>query len=89
MIVKASELRARDVVNALDGRRLGPITDVEIDLETGRIKSVMVPAPGRFLKILGRYNDYVIPWERIKKIGLDVILVEMSEFVDPRSMPSS
>ena len=88
MLIRTSELRTRDVVNALDGRRLGPITDVEFDLETGKIKAVMVPAPARFLRVLGRNNDYVIPWERIKKIGLDVVLVEMSEFVDPRGVSS-
>ncbi|HHY97813.1 MAG TPA: YlmC/YmxH family sporulation protein [Firmicutes bacterium] len=85
-MVKTSELRVRDVVNTIDGRRLGPITDLEIDLETGRIKAIMVPAPGRFLRALGKYKDYVIPWERIKKIGLDVILVEMNELVDPRGV---
>jgi sporulation protein YlmC with PRC-barrel domain len=33
--------------------------------------------------ILGRYNDYVIPWSRIKRIGMDVILVEANEYAEP------
>ncbi|NPV52482.1 MAG: YlmC/YmxH family sporulation protein [Firmicutes bacterium] len=83
-MIRTSELRVKDVVNALDGRRLGPVSDLEIDIDTGQVKAVMVPGPPRFLGIIGRGNDYVIPWERIKRIGLDVILVEVSDAVDPR-----
>ncbi|NLG80785.1 MAG: YlmC/YmxH family sporulation protein [Firmicutes bacterium] len=83
MLVRISDLRTREVVNVVDGRRLGPICDMEIDLATGQVKAIMVPGPARLMGILGRYNDYVIPWERIRRIGLDVILVEASEYAEP------
>lgn len=83
MLTKSSDLRAREVVNIIDGRRLGLTSDFEIDAETGTIKALVVPGPGRFLWLFGRNDDLVIPWERIKKIGIDVILVEAPGFSEP------
>lgn len=88
MLTKSSELRAREVVNLLDGRRLGLASDFEIDAETGTIRAIVVPGPGRFLWLFGRNDDIVIPWDRIKKIGIDVILVEAPSYTETgRTMP--
>ncbi|MGI6631953.1 MAG: YlmC/YmxH family sporulation protein [Bacillota bacterium] len=78
-MIRASDLASRDVVNTVDGRRLGNIVDVELDLENGRITAVVVPGQPKMLGVFGRSDDYVVPWENIKKIGEDVILVEISE----------
>ncbi|GFN24064.1 hypothetical protein TAMC210_23820 [Thermanaeromonas sp. C210] len=49
-MVRVSELRLRDVINVVDGRRLGLIKDVEIDVEEGRIKALILPGQtGKFL----------------------------------------
>ena len=81
-MVKISDLRMREVVNVLNGKKMGLIKDIEIDLEAGRIRSVVLPGNGRVLSFLGRNDDVVIPWHRIKKLGLDVILVELSDYAD-------
>ncbi|HHY45040.1 MAG TPA: YlmC/YmxH family sporulation protein [Firmicutes bacterium] len=78
-MIRASDLATRDVVNTVDGRRLGNIVDVELDLTNGRIVAVIVPGQPKMLGVFGRSDDYVVPWENIKKIGEDVILVEISE----------
>ncbi|NMP21628.1 YlmC/YmxH family sporulation protein [Sulfobacillus harzensis] len=77
-MVKTSELRMKDVINVVDGRRLGLIGDLELDLEHGRIKSLVVPGASRFLGLFGRDRDTVIDWRQIQKIGQDVILVEIT-----------
>lgn len=82
MLTKTSELREREVVNVLDGRRLGLASDLEIEAETGRIVAIVVPGPGKFLWLFGKSEEFVIPWERIKKIGVDVILVETPNYVE-------
>lgn len=84
-MIRTSDLGMRDVVNVLDGRRLGTVTDVEIDIESGKITAIVVPGAARLLGLLGREDDYVIPWDKIKKIGPDVILVELTGTLELRS----
>ena len=84
-MTKTSELREREVVNILDGKRLGLASDLEIEADTGKIKAIIVPGPGKFLWMFGKSEEFVIPWERIKKIGVDVILVDTPNYVDDQS----
>ena len=81
MLTKTSELREREVVNVIDGKRLGLASDLEIDMETGRITAIVIPKPPKFLWLFGKTEDYVVPWERIRRIGVDVILVEVPDYV--------
>lgn len=74
--MRINELRDRDVVNVNDGKRLGVINDLDIDIENGNIKAIIVPGAGGFMGVLGRKQDLTIPWEKIVKIGVDTILVE-------------
>jgi YlmC/YmxH family sporulation protein len=67
------------VINIKDGRKLGIVSDVEIDFEQGKITSIIIPGSGKFISFFGRDNDTVIPWNCIKKIGVDVILVDIDE----------
>jgi len=78
-MVKISEFQTKEVVNILDGKRLGQISDLEIDLRHGRIEAIVIPGPGKFLGFFSSGNDYVIPWRNIVKIGKDVVLVRMEE----------
>jgi YlmC/YmxH family sporulation protein len=63
----------------LDGKRLGQISDLEIDLRHGRVEAIVVPGPGKFLGFFSSGNDFVIPWRNIVKIGKDVVLVRVEE----------
>ncbi len=82
MLAKTSELREREVVNILDGKKLGFTTDLEIDPETGKIIAIVVPGQGKFRWLFGKNEEIVIPWRQIKKIGIDVILVDLPEKVE-------
>lgn len=75
-MLKTSDLKVKEVININDGRRLGTITDLEIDIENGRLMAIVVPGAGKFLGLFGKNEDVIIPWEKIHKIGMDVILVE-------------
>jgi YlmC/YmxH family sporulation protein len=74
-MVKISEFQIKDVVNVSDGKRLGNIGDIEINLSTGRIEAVIISGNNRVLGFFGKDNEVVIPWKNIIKIGQDVILV--------------
>ncbi len=74
-VVKISEFQIKDVVNVSDGKRLGNIGDIEINLSTGKIEAVVISGNGRVLGFFGKDEEIVIPWKNIIKIGQDVILV--------------
>ncbi|SHE38228.1 sporulation protein, YlmC/YmxH family [Caldanaerobius fijiensis DSM 17918] len=75
-MVSTTDLSQKEVVNVLDGRRLGFISDIEINLEEGRIEALVLPGQAKFLGFFGKENEKVIPWSDVKKIGRDVILVQ-------------
>lgn len=82
--VRASDLRAKDVVNVADGRKLGNLYDLDIDVESGRIRSLILPASGRPGWFRARDRDIEVPWQDIVKVGIDVILVDLPGSVSPR-----
>ena len=74
-----SELRTKDVVNTLDGRRLGKVMDIEFDERDGRVEALVVPGEFKVGNVIrGEKCGVVIPWQRICKIGENVILVELA-----------
>ncbi len=75
--MKLSELRCKEVICVGDGRRLGFVCDAEVELPEGCIRTIIVPGPCRFLGLWGRKDDYCIPWCAIKRIGPDIILVDV------------
>ncbi|MEA4965662.1 MAG: YlmC/YmxH family sporulation protein [Oscillospiraceae bacterium] len=77
MVECLSEIRCKEVINVMDGCRLGYADNFEIDLQDGRLVSLLIPGPCRFFGLFGRDSDYVIPWPAIRKIGMDIILVEV------------
>ncbi len=75
---KGLDFKHKEVINIFDGKRLGFVQDVCADLETGTITSIIVPGnTNKFMSIFSSNNDIVIPWDKIKCIGEDLILVEI------------
>ena len=70
------DLRQKELVNLNDGARYGFVSDLEINTDEGKIVALVVPGPGRVLGVFGRDQEYRIPWEKINKIGDDIILVD-------------
>ncbi len=77
MGTKITELHCKEVICVSDGRRLGFISDVEIEVPEGRVLAILVPGPCRFFGLFGRQDDFVIPWSAICRIGPDIVLVEI------------
>ncbi|MDR0905874.1 MAG: YlmC/YmxH family sporulation protein [Oscillospiraceae bacterium] len=76
MNYKITDLRCREVINIRTGFRLGFVYDALFNIETGQLVSLVVPGPCRFFGIFGRRDDYIIPWECVKRVGDDVILID-------------
>lgn len=72
------ELRAKEVINVCDGKRLGNIIDLVFNSKDGIVCGIVVPYGRGLFSILKSNQDIFIPYNRIIKIGRDVILVELS-----------
>ena len=75
-MARGIDFRQKEVVNIRDGKILGFVIDVDAELTNGAIKSIVVAQVGKLIKSLGGKNNITIPWNNVKLIGEDVILVE-------------
>ena len=76
MECRLSDLRYREVINVSTGTRLGYVSDAVVDWKSGRILSLVVPGPARFLGLFGRESDYILPWEAVTQMSRDIILID-------------
>ncbi|MBR3133063.1 MAG: YlmC/YmxH family sporulation protein [Clostridia bacterium] len=74
---KGLDFKHKEVINITNAQRLGYVMDVNAELGTGVITSIVVPGNTRFLNLFSGDTSIVIPWDKIKAIGDDLILVEI------------
>ena len=75
-MMKLSDLSNKDVIRDEDGTKLGKIEDITIDTATGKIISIHVNNGFKLRGIFSSFDQISIPWNKIVKIGSDVIIVE-------------
>jgi len=74
--IQFTQLQCKEVICLSDGRRLGYVSDVQVELPEGRICALIVPGPGKVMGAFGKHDTYCIPWHCIQKIGPDIVLVD-------------
>ncbi|ATH95374.1 hypothetical protein ACH95_16165 [Bacillus glycinifermentans] len=77
-MMNISEFQVKDVVNVSNGKKLGSIGDIDINVTTGKIQAIVIGGTGKVFGFFGKEEEIVIPWRNIVKIGEDVILVRLS-----------
>lgn len=77
--MKISDLRNMRIVNMANGKVLGKISDLVMDVNRGYVKAIVLPGGARWPAFLSREKEVEVPWENIKKIGQDVIIVDVPE----------
>jgi len=77
--VRLNELVGKEMVNIYDGMRMGTVgdSDMVIDEESGQIVSIILPNKGNAFNFWTDRQKLVIPWDAVKKIGREVIVVEL------------
>ena len=70
------QLRLKEVISIADGSRFGYLGDLELDLDSGQVKALVIPGRLRLFGLLGREEDALIPWETVRRFGEDTILVD-------------
>lgn len=72
------ELRKKEIINLIDGAKIGFASDFEFDQCDARILALVIPDCGGFFGFGGKGTDIVIPWDKIECIGEDTILVRIN-----------
>ncbi|MBR1890643.1 MAG: YlmC/YmxH family sporulation protein [Clostridia bacterium] len=72
------EIRCKEVVNIVDGRKLGHIVDVVFDLSNGCLLGLVVPGEKSFWNVFKSGTEIFISLNQIVKVGEDTILVELN-----------
>ena len=78
MATKISQLQCKEVICVTSGQRLGFIGDVEVEVPEGKVCALIVPGPGGLLGLGPSRHDYCIPWSCIRRIGPDIVLVDVN-----------
>lgn len=84
MAAKISDLQERQIINIADGKCLGNIKDIELDLTNGCIKALVLPGLSGFWNMLQNHGELVIPWEKVVRIGVDVVLIDAEELLEEK-----
>ncbi len=75
--MKMSDLERKDVVNITDGKIIGKIIDIIINSESGAIENFIIEKSRYLRNMFSTDNIINLKYEEIKKIGSDVILVDL------------
>lgn len=83
--MRLSELAGKKVVNLRDGEILGDVGDADlvIDEKNGDIVSMLLPVRGNVINWWFDKSYMTIPWEAVKRIGTEIIVVELDESHSP------
>lgn len=74
IIVHLADLQDKDIVNIKDGIKVGKIIDVKININ-GQIETIIIQKN----KLSFIPNNIIeVNWKQIKKIGKDVILIDLN-----------
>lgn len=74
--MRLSDLQNKTVINVIDGKNVGNIIDLEIS-DDGTALGLIVEKYKFLISTFSNKKELVIKWNQIKKIGEDVILVNI------------
>lgn len=79
--MRFSDLVGKEIINIFDGVRLGTIgdSDMIIDPDSGEVVSIILPGRSNFINLWIDRQEMEIPWSSVKKIGSEVIIVDLDE----------
>lgn len=77
--MRLSDLQNKDIINVVDGKKIGIIIDITIN-EDGTLSSLIVEKTKSLLSRFSSSSELEIKWKQITKIGSDVILVSITDF---------
>ena len=75
MECRFSDLKRKEVISEVDGVKIGYIDDLILDKNSAKVVAIVIFDRNFLFGIFGRREDYIIPWEKIRLIGEDAIII--------------
>lgn len=72
-------MKNKIIINIATGEKIGLLgsCDLKVDESSGKIEAILMPK-SKLASLFSQETDYIeIPWNKIKKIGVDTIIVEL------------
>lgn len=78
----SGSLRKMEVIDINTAEKLGVVSDIDVDIKTGQIKSIVLPNKEFFLFSSQKSRELVIPWTSVRAVGREHILVNVETLPD-------
>ncbi|MBR2001243.1 MAG: YlmC/YmxH family sporulation protein [Firmicutes bacterium] len=77
-MISTQDLRNKEVINIHNGKSLGFVEDIAVDLERGIVEGIVIPQQSTGLfSFFGKGGEIIIPWNAVRRVGEEVLLVEL------------
>ncbi|MBQ8589984.1 MAG: YlmC/YmxH family sporulation protein [Firmicutes bacterium] len=77
-MLSTQDLKQKEVINIYNGKSLGYIEDISLDLEKGTVEGLVIPQQSNGLfSFFNKGSELVIPWNCVRRVGDEVVLVEI------------
>lgn len=79
--MRLSNLNGKEIINICSGTRIGTagVSDAYIDEDSGEVINIVVPCRKNIINMWFQSSELVIPWDMVKKIGHELIMVELDQ----------
>lgn len=74
--MRISDIMEKEIINVKNGKKLGFITDIDLDIENGKVTSFSIISSNGNIFSRGNEIDTVY-WKDILRIGCDTIIVSI------------
>lgn len=79
-MIRVSDIMEKEIINVKNGKRMGFITDIDMDINEGKVMSFSISGDSGRTFFSRGYEESIF-WNDILKIGCDTIIVNIgSEF---------
>ena len=77
-MISTQDLKNKEVINIHNGKSLGYVEDIVVELKKGTVEGIVIPqrSSGLF-SILNKGAEIVVPWNAVRRVGEEVILVDL------------
>ena len=80
-MMRISDIMEKEIINVKNGKKLGFITDIDLDVENGKVSSFSITGSSGNFFYRGAEIDTVY-WKDILRIGCDTIIVSIGSNLD-------